>query len=159
MRIQLLLNSLNSNEITANYFYPLSAAVYKLLRFGSPECSSFLHDIGYKLNGKSYKFFTFSLRFEKFRIYNDKINLLSPGATLFISSPLIDDFIQNFVMGTFESQKIEIASGKRKTEFNIMGVESLPALEIKEEMYFKLLSPFVLSTKREDNGKFLTLVF
>ncbi len=159
LRIQLLLRNIRSSLLTANYYYPLSAALYKLLRFGSPEFSSFLHDIGYKLNGKSYKLFTFALRFEKFKMQGDKINLLSPIAQLFISSPLIDEFIQNFVIGTFESQKIEIANSNLKTVFEITQVGSLPEIEYKDEMHFKLLSPLILSTKREHNGKLTPYYF
>ncbi len=153
VRLKISLCCAESSLLTLNYFYPLSAAVYNLLRFGSPEFSAFLHDIGYKFNGKSYKLFTFALRFEQFKIYNFSIKLLSPSAYLFISSPLVDDFIQNFVIGTFESQKIEISSNTSKTIFSIIQVESLPGITFNEEMKFNLLSPIILSTKKIYNGK------
>jgi CRISPR-associated endoribonuclease Cas6 len=153
LRIKLFLQSDSNSFLNFNYFYPLSAAVYKLLKFGSPEFSSFLHDIGYKLNGKSFKLFTFALRFEKFKIQNSSIKLLSTTSYLYISSPLVDDFIQNFVIGTFESQKIEIAASGSKSIYAINQVESMPEIVFKEEMKFKLLSPLILSTKKEHNGK------
>jgi CRISPR-associated endoribonuclease Cas6 len=153
LRLKLLLYCEGNSFLSLNYFYPLSAAVYNLLKFGSPEFSSFLHDIGYRLNGKNYKLFTFALRFEQFKIYNSSIKLLSPFVYLNISSPLIEDFIQNFVIGTFESQKIEIASPVSKTTFSINQVESLPEINFREEMKFKLLSPMILSTKKIHNGK------
>lgn len=153
MRLKISLRCDENSFLTLNYFYPLSAAVYNLLRFGSPEFSSFLHDIGYKLNGKSYKLFNFALRFEHFKIQNSSIKLLSPSAYLLISSPLVDDFIQNFVIGTFESQKIEITSPTTKTIFSINQVESLPGINFQDEMKFELLSPMILSTKKIHNGK------
>ena len=153
LRLKVLLRCKENSYLSLNYFYPLSAALYNLLRFGSPEFSSFLHDIGFKLNGKTYKLFTFALRFEQFKIHDSTIKLLSPFAQLFISSPLIENFIQSFVIGTFESQKIEIVSPAHKTTFLINQVESLPEITFRDEMKFKLLSPMILSTKRIHNGK------
>jgi CRISPR-associated endoribonuclease Cas6 len=159
LRLKLTLRAPDRAVLMFNYNYPLSAAIYNLLRFGSPEFARFLHDIGYKLNGKSYKLFTFALRFEKFRIQNSSISLLSNYAHLYISSPLIDEFVQNFVIGTFESQKIELAAKDQKTIFEIAGVESLPEIEYKEEMYFKLLAPIILSTKKEHKGRLIPYYF
>jgi len=141
-----------SNSVTINYNYQLSAAVYNLLRFGSPEFSSFLHDIGFNCNGKKYKLFSFALRFERIKISNQEIELLSPNAYLHITSPLIDDFIKNVVIGTFENQKIEIHGNYKTSKFNIHQVEALPEIEFTGENKFSLLSPLILSTKKEYNG-------
>ena len=107
MRLLLKLKTVNTNRITPNYYYPLAAAVYKLLRFGSKEFAEFLHSKGYKQTGKTYKLFSFALRFEKFSIESQIIKLLEPKASLVISSPLVKEFIQNFMIGIFEEQKIE----------------------------------------------------
>jgi CRISPR-associated endoribonuclease Cas6 len=152
MRLKLTLYSDNENLISYNYHYHLSSAIYKLLQFGSKDFSAFLHDNGFRLNGKKYKLFTFALRFEKYTNLKNAIRLDVPKAFLFISSPLIDNFIQNFVTGTFESQKIDISSSVHKTVFSIKQVESLPGISFKDEMKFKLLSPVVLSTKKIHNG-------
>lgn len=143
----------NNSFLSANYFYPLSAAVYQVLRFSSPQFSEFLHDIGFNLNGKKYKLFSFALRFEKMKFVNGEIQLLNPDSYLYITSPLIDTFIQDFVAGTFEKQKIEVAASGRKAVFKIRQIESLPEIEIKNEMHLKLLSPIVLSTKKIYNEK------
>jgi len=60
LRIRVLLNSLSSKSLTVNYNYPLSSAIYNLLRLGSSEFSAFLHDIGFPLNDRKYKLFTFA---------------------------------------------------------------------------------------------------
>ena len=151
MRLKLSLIA-QSNSVTINYNYQLSAAIYSLLRFGSPEFSTFLHDIGFNQNGKKYKLFTFALRFERIKISGKEIELLSHNAYLYITSPLIDDFIKNFVIGTFEKQRIEIHGYYKTTLFAIHQVESLPAIEFTEHHKFSLLSPMVLSTKKEYNG-------
>ncbi len=153
MRLRLLLRHIGAQNLTANYNYPLSAAIYSLLKFGSPEFSSFLHDIGYRMNGKTYKLFSFALRFDRFKIVNQNIKLIEPTVNLIITSPLIEDFIQNFVIGTFEQQRIELFESGVKSIFEIEQVESLPPITFNGKTKFILLSPLILSTKETRNGK------
>ena len=70
MRLKINLQANNSAFLTSAYQYPLSAAIYKLLKFGSPEFSAFLHSKGYRLEGKTYKLFTFALRFKRINFVN-----------------------------------------------------------------------------------------
>lgn len=153
LRLLVKLSSEKKGRLPINYNYPLASTIYKLLRFSSPEFAYFLHDIGYRQENKTYKLFTFALRFEKFIIDKDAIILKSPNAVLYISSPLVDSFIQNFVMGTLEKQQIEINDGKSFTSFYILQVESITEPLFTGKMKFKLLSPLVLSTKMEMNGR------
>jgi len=139
--------------LSVNYHYHLSSAIFNLLKFGSPEFSSFLHNIGYKHYGRTYKLFSFALRFEKIQIIGNMIKSISPYSSLFITSPLIEDFIKNFVIGTFESQTILIQDRNEVAEFSVTQMEMLPEPDIKDEMHFMLLSPMVLSTKRIYKGK------
>jgi CRISPR-associated endoribonuclease Cas6 len=153
MRLILKLECLNSKKLSLNYNYSLASAIYKLLEFGSPQFSSFLHDIGYKQNGKSYKLFSFAFHLENAKIEQRYFNLTSPNASIYISSPLIEDFIKNFVIGTFHSQRIEIYADYNKTEFKILQAELVPPPEFKEQMKFTLLSPLVLSSYKSHNDK------
>ncbi len=137
-----------------NYNYSLSSAIYSLLKFSSPEFSTFLHDIGYEGNNKTYKLFTFALRFEHYTVDGNSLTLKSPLANLYLSSPLVDTFIQNFIMGTFEAQKLELTGSSSNVSFSIVQVESLSIPQFKEYMKFKLLSPLVLSTRKEINNEF-----
>jgi CRISPR-associated endoribonuclease Cas6 len=153
MRVSLKLSTGVNTKLTANYNYPLSAAIYNLLRLGSQEFSTFLHDRGYKLNGKTYKLFCFALQLGEYSYEKDTIKLLSPQHKLIICSPVIDEFINNFVIGTFEQQKIEIVGNNVKTVFNIELVESIPEIKIEKINKLKLLSPIVISTKKLYKGK------
>lgn len=153
MRIKFKLKTYKTNKITANYYYPLSCGVYKFLQFGSPEFSKFLHDKGYQLNGKKFKLFNFAFRFEK--IFMDKgfIKLLSPNAELLISSPLEDDFIRNFIAGTFQRQIFEIYGNGELSCFEVQQAEYVPEPDFYNFGKFILLSPLVLSKPRIINGK------
>lgn len=153
MRLKIRLQSKELKLISYNYHYQFSSAIYLLLKFSSPEFSEFLHDKGYKLNGKPYKLFSFSVKFEKYNTNRNGIIPLSPNVTLTITSPKIDDFIKNFVIGTFERQFFTISLGGDEHKFIIKNMELLPEPNFLSEMSFTLSSPMVLSTVKEYNGK------
>lgn len=163
MRLKLTLNCVSEPRfIPVNYNYQLSAAVYLLLKFGSPEFSKFLHDSGYKIGNKNFKLFSFTLKMHKYSIVENKeyegvfFNLISPTVELLITSPLVDSFIKNFVIGTFEKQHLYILYKYLKTKLIIKQVELIPDPQFTDEMNFRLLSPMVLPTLKEYNGKIST---
>lgn len=152
MRLKISLET-QDKKLPLNYNYYLSSAIYKLLKFGSEDFAKFLHDKGFQLHNKQYKLFSFALRFERTLINDKDIHLLSKKAYLFISSPLIEDFIRNLIIGTLDQQSIEISDGIIKNKFFIRQIETIPQPEFKEINYFVLLSPMVLSTVRENDNK------
>ena len=98
-----------------NYQYPLSAALYKILSSGSAEYSQWLHEKGYlSPKGKPTKLFVFSKLFIPQKDRKPEKNILKifnhTKCQLFISSPMLEDFIQNFVVGLFSAQIIEIGN-------------------------------------------------
>lgn len=140
-------------KLPLNYNYIFSSVIYKFLKLGSPEFAYFLHNIGFKLEGKKYKLFTFAVRFNNFIIDKREIILNNPNIELFISTPLVDDFIKNFVIGSFKLKNDELKIAD--INFRINSIETLPEINFTEEMKFTLLSPMVLSTKKEyelENG-------
>ncbi|MCU7496189.1 MAG: CRISPR-associated endoribonuclease Cas6 [Ignavibacteria bacterium] len=152
MRLLLKLSAIG-NKLTFNYNYPLAAVIYNFLRIGSDEFSDFLHEKGYRIEGKSYKLFNFALRPQNAIAQRDKYLLRVPNAELIISSPISEEFIQNFVIGTFNNHTFSIEDGNIRTNFRINSVEVIPEPIFTDKMRFTLLSPIVLSTKRETNGK------
>ena len=156
MRLKLNLLPENSPHLHVNYNYALSAAIYKLLRFGSEEFADILHNKGYKLNGKVYKLFSFALKFNKIiSINKNRILLGKKNADLIISSPLIDEFMKNFIYGSFSNSKIELVTENIKTIFNIQAIETIECPSLREEQKFLLYSPLVLSTGyKDDSDKF-----
>ncbi len=153
MRISIKLKTIGSNYLPINYNYPLSSIIYRLLKFGSPEFSEYLHSIGFKTNGKSYKLFTFSLKFQYGNIINDFFELSSPYLTLDVSSPLIDNFIKNVVIGSLKSGKIELFYKGNYTQLSIEQMEEIPMPSLSGSLKFKLESPLVLSTVQTRNNK------
>ena len=156
MRIQLSLRPLhNSTVIPINYSYPLSAAIYKILQRASPEYAAFLHNKGYAApSGRLMKLFTFS------RLWIPNVqridNALRGSQGLWrlqVGSPMLDEFVQNFVLGLFESTDIAIGGQGCHAEFRVEQVEALAVPPFREKMRFKCLSPTTVSTMREsENG-------
>jgi CRISPR-associated endoribonuclease Cas6 len=153
LRLLLHLDCSLNTALPLNYNYQLSSAIYNLLEFGSKEFSGFLHDNGFSIDGKKYKLFSFALRFEKIELHSNHLILKSSKATLHISSPLIDSFIKNFVIGTFENKVIDITDKDQTISFRIITAEIIPEPIYTDKMKFTLLAPMVLSTLKERNGR------
>lgn len=157
MRIKLTLKPKDrSCAIPINYQYPLSIAIYKILNRASPDYADFLHKKGHlSHSGKPMKLFTFS------RIWCPHIQrmgaILSVDhrsyCTFQIASPMLEDFVQNFVIGLFQQQEIEIGGPHAVGRFMITQVETIAEPEFKSEMKFTCLSPIVASAKHEHKGK------
>ena len=153
MRLRVKLRLLSSNLISLNYNHSLSSAIYKLLQLGSPEFSKFLHDSGYKINSKNYKLFTFALKFKNIQIIKDVVLINDKSVDLIISSPLSEQFIKNFVVGTFTAKEIEIKANNTLSRFSIEQAELVPEPIFHTQSKFIMLSPLVLSKNVERNGK------
>lgn len=163
MRIKLTLTpSERKCLIPINYQHPLSAAIYKILSAANPEYAGFLHQKGYlSADGKPMKLFTFSfLAIPGVKVVNSQLGLFNfPAVTLQISSPLIDDFMQNLVIGLFQNQELAIGDRSVVGRFTVQTVESLPTPEFAPVTKFSCLSPFVVSTMKARDGRLQAYFF
>jgi len=138
MRLKLTLLPLYPNTaVPLNYSYPLSAAIYKFLAAASPDYAVWLHDNGYKSRAERLmKLFTFSrLNIPLVQMRDGK--LISDNKRpwlLKIGSPMESDFVQNFVLGLFQEQKLEIGQRGVVGRFQIAAVEALPDPPFKPDM-------------------------
>jgi CRISPR-associated endoribonuclease Cas6 len=148
------LKIVGEKQFPLNYNYPLSAIIYKLLRFGSKDFSSFLHDIGFKLDGKTYKLFSFGIKFnDKVRANRTHLLLSDDKVFLYVTSPLVDDFLKNLVVGSFLNENIPLFTNGTKTLLRIEQIELVPAPIFSDEMKFFPISPIVMGTKVEIGDK------
>ena len=159
MRIKLSLRPESKNcTIPTNYQYPISAIIYKILSSCSPEYSKWLHNEGYlSPKGKPLKLFTFSflniptknrvIKGNNIQIHNNCL------CHLYISSPMLKDFVNNFVQGMFFNQRIEIAGPNSKGSFRVESIDILPSHIFSQDcgvVKFKCLSPILVSVSRTD---------
>lgn len=155
MRLELTLNSAGNQTINLNYHYQLSSAIYHILNKGSEEYAKFLHDKGYDTTGKSFKLFNFALKFGRIRINLDHAVLLDHEIKLLISSPLKEEFIQNFISGLFRSESIVLTGYHSTIIFEITSAKALTMPELTGSDNFSLLSPLVLAYPRINEGKII----
>jgi len=159
MRLRVNLQAKPNQIIPINYFHFLSSSIYHLLAKANLEFSSSLHQGEHLHGSKKFKFFTFSwLQIPKKQIVNSTIKLLSPEIFWFISSPW-EEFVQYLVNGLLELGSIRVG----EELFPITQVETLsdylaPSPLTGEgggegEYKFLCLSPLVITTKKEHNGK------
>ena len=153
MRLKVILSPVsNECRIPFNYQYSLSSAIYKLIQFADENYANDLHDRGLiSPDGKPLKLFTFSYLFTPQKEIRQN-QILIRGNKLcyfYLSSPLIDGFVKNVVIGLFGRQELNIYNEK----FHIIKVEPIASPEFKSEMRFNCLSPFVISTMREHSGR------
>ena len=152
MRIQLTLTpSAGHGLLPVNYQYPLSAAIYKIIWQADEKYSAFLHDVGYKLNGKSFKLFSFSDLRIPFRIQGDRLHINGSPAWLTISFH-VEEAATNFIRGLFINQQLEIADKISRAQFSVTNVQLLPDFftsvhGTEPEVVLHPLSPLVVGRK------------
>ncbi len=143
LKITFFSNNHNNHLLPINYNYFLSSAVYFYLSKADKIYSSKLH----KLN--SYKFFTFSwLQIPKKQIEGGYIKILSEKFFWYVSSPS-KDFISTLANGILKTDFLKI----NDAEFELSQIEVLPEAKLSEKTKFICLSPIVVTTKKEHNGK------
>ena len=66
------------DKISLNYQYECSAVIYKILSQSDEAYARWLHDNGFRTDGKQFKLFTFSrLNISKWKRQGDSLQLLS----------------------------------------------------------------------------------
>jgi CRISPR-associated endoribonuclease Cas6 len=159
MRIKLTFNTLTHgiSIVPVNYQYPLSAWIYHTLAEGDHEFSTFLHDSGFTLGAKAFKFFTFSqLNFpaKGFKVEGDRLHILTGQCNLIVSF-LLPMAMENFIKGLFKNQRFSIGDKISQTDFVVNSVEVLPEPTFDGEAVFTTTSA-VMVGKRVENFKSAT---
>ncbi|HVZ98581.1 MAG TPA: hypothetical protein VG847_16985, partial [Chitinophagaceae bacterium] len=155
MRFQLtLIPSAPASILPANYQYPLSAVIYKIIQQADEKYSAFLHNNGYRLgSGKSFKLFSFSELKVPYKVQGDRFHINGVPALLTIGFH-IDEAATNFIKGLFINQQLEIADKISRTQFFVKEVQLLPDMlapvnEESVEIILQPLSPLVVGRKNE----------
>lgn len=128
-----------------NYQYPVSSWIYSRMYSGNSEFADWLHQSGYRLENKRFKLFTFSnFHVPRRQVAGDRLTILSTHISLQLSF-LMDPAVENFVIGLFLNQEMEIEDRHSKARLYVETVESLPQPVFTASMKFKCLSPLCLS--------------
>lgn len=142
MRIKIKAKSDKTRFLYKPFNEAITAYIYDMIRLADKGFGDDLHNQGYKLGYKSFRFFTYSNIFTEGGIAVSGI--LPDGYIEFQFSSLIDDIVINFVKGMQKVGYLQIYDVK------------LPILEIsrvkddyafKNGGMFKLISPVVMNGK------------
>jgi CRISPR-associated endoribonuclease Cas6 len=158
MHFLLTLSTSNAQQqLPANYQYPLSAVIYRILQRADNEYADFLHNSGYKKEEslKSFKLFSFSDIKTPFRNIGDRLLLLTQNAELVVSFHL-PKAAENFIKGIFSNQQIEIGDKKSRVIFFIDQVTSLPLSLTDSEVQEVMLNPIspLVAGIKNDKGEY-----
>ena len=148
MRIKILADVGDELTLPINYNYLLAGVIYRCLKESDPEYASFLHNEGYLGAEKRFKLFTFSqLMAERRRITGDTIHFRSP-LTWYVSSP-VERFLSHFADTLLSEGRLSV--GGHQLTVRDVNVPRIP--RFRPEMSFRCLSPIVMTTVRERDGK------
>jgi CRISPR-associated endoribonuclease Cas6 len=150
MRIKLTLQKTGrASLLPINYNYEISAWIYKIIRGADTDYADFLHNQGYTLAGKQFKFFTFSaLHIPKRNIVGDRIEILSEEISLLVSF-WVEEASEKFIIGLFQNQALRLGDKISQVDFMVRQVESMAWTLPEDKVRFRMLSPLVVSRKND----------
>lgn len=125
--------------------------IYRAIKKSSSVHAKWLHDVGFSLDYRKFKFFTFSrFMIPRRKIVKSGIKVLSREVYIFISF-LMPRTLENFVSGMFENQNLYL--GTEDKILILESVEVLPEPEFKDRMKFRTISPIRCSVKGVDGRR------
>lgn len=144
MRLKLVFSVREGLEIPIHYNHIVQKNIYDTL---TPEYAKFLHEEGYKANGRSYKLFTFSkLVIENKTILDDKIRI-EPGEVFLTVSSIDERFVFALIDGIINKRYFQFENRALK----IKAVYARKELKAKK-LVALTISPIVV-TKGGDRKK------
>lgn len=137
--------------LPANYQYPLSAVIYKIIQQADAEFAAFLHDSGYGKGSRNFKLFTFSDIRTHFKMEGDRMLMLTDRAEVNVCFYL-PVAAENFIKGLFLNQEIELGDRRSRVFFQVLQVQSvsenIPETD-DSKVLLQPLSPIVTGIKNE----------
>jgi CRISPR-associated endoribonuclease Cas6 len=139
------------SRLPLSYQYELSSFIYRAIAKADNAYSSWLHENGFRLNGRSFKLFTFSnLMIPRYVLQQEegRIQIECDRITWYVSF-LPEMSTEKFVFGLFSEQVFQIGDRKSVVQFRIERIEALPPPVFEAEMAFRTLSPVCIPLQEE----------
>ncbi|MYF56270.1 CRISPR-associated endoribonuclease Cas6, partial [Candidatus Poribacteria bacterium] len=140
MRVKITADIGNGITLPINYNHLLVGVIYRFLSASDPAFANFLHEEGFHAAEKRFKLFTFSqLMAERRHIRGEQIHFRST-LTWSVSSPVVQ-FLTHFADTLLTKGRLSI--GDRHLKVRDVTIPRAP--RFRSEMYFRCLSPIVMS--------------
>lgn len=147
MRVKITADIGNGITLPINYNHLLVGVIYRFLSESNPAFADFLHEEGFHAAEKRFKLFTFSqLMAERRHITGEQIHFRST-LTWSVSSPVVQ-FLTHFADTLLTEGRLSI--GDRHLRVRDVTIPRAPCF--RSEMFFRCLSPVVMSAVREVDG-------
>ena len=117
-----LLSNVKTPIIPINYNYYITSAIYKCISNSDNKYAQFLHNQGYGVGHKNFKFFTFSELLVSYNIKEDRMILKDKIVKLKICFYL-NEALKPFISGVFKDQIFKIGDKKSSVEFSVTQIE------------------------------------
>lgn len=129
-------------QIPFNYNLALAGAVYGPIKRVDTELASRIH------SSSNYKFFTFSLLQIPERKVSPRGIYVVDGGYFLVSSP-VTEIVTCFVEGILENPEVRIG----RVHFDVETVEVLKRPEFNGKATFSTVSPIIVRTAKEEDGR------
>jgi CRISPR-associated endoribonuclease Cas6 len=138
--------------LPVNYQYALSSWIYKVIERSDLAYSEFLHNQGFRYDGRRFKMFTFSqLDVRPYQMANGQIRLLGTDVSLAVRFA-VDSSLENFIKGLFKEQRFSLGDRYSATDFEVSRVDTIAAPAFTPTMTYRCLSPICISRTRENRS-------
>jgi CRISPR-associated endoribonuclease Cas6 len=148
MRFKITFNRTGKQRmLPMDYQYYLSAWIYKVIGKADHEFAAFLHTEGYSDGHRRFKLFNYSpLDFGKPVLWKEKslFEIKTDRLTLKVSFQL-SDAAEKFIIGLFNNQQAYIGDQFNGLDLTVSQVERLSDPEIRQTMFYRAVSPVVVS--------------
>lgn len=147
LEIEFIINK--TKKINFNYNYYITSAIYNLISEHNKDFSEMLHNEGYKIGNKKFKLFVYSrLMPQKFTIDRSYMVIEKGITRLYVNSP-VKEFINSLGNSLIKRGSMKIGD----EEFQINNIYLKDSIKFNYETKFIVLSPIVVTTGEEKNGK------
>lgn len=135
----LIFKVIESGKVGYNYQFKFMQQLYRIMSKTNSEKTKFLHDIGHKVDNKTFKLFNWHIFFEGADYKKDSINLTKDGCVKMTISG--ETNILNLIGKSLMMNEINIESVKLK----FVGVNADKRIRYQNIMLYKVRNPIVES--------------
>ena len=145
------------NFLPLNYQYELSSFIYHTIAQADKAYATWLHENGFKFNGRPFKLFTFSNLFvPKYEIDRERSCIrIDSERVEWLVSFLPETSTEKFIFGLFSDRVFRIGDKHSAVQFSTERIEALPAPSFQRETLFGTLSPVSIPF-RPDGQRYAT---
>ena len=148
MRIKIEADVGEGIRLPINYNPLLVGVIYHFLAESDAEYADFLHNTGYTAGEKRFKLFTFSQLLAKQRRIRGSDIYFGSQLTWFVSSP-VEKFLSHFADTLLTKGRLSL--GNHWLQIKDVSIPRIPRFQ--PQMRLRCLSPIVMSTVRQREGK------